>query len=308
MKNDIIEITLKEAYEKAKGRIGIGKVADYIPELAKNDKNLLGVTILTKEGDYHEIGDSNFKFTIQSVSKPIILIHALEAFGFDKVFSVVGMEPTGDSFNSIVKLETRTEHPLNPFINAGAIAVTGLLNSGGFKFQDTLNLLKKLCGRDDIDYSESVFKSEKETGNVNKSIAYLLKSQNIIEKDVEETLDYYFKMCSILITTKDLARFSMLLANDGIDIITKEQVIDKKIVRVVKTLMVTCGMYEKSGEFAMYVGMPAKSGVGGGIIASAQNRMGIAVFGPSLDEVGNSIGGQVILKHLSNGLKLHYFE
>lgn len=308
MKSQIINKALEDAYNIAKERIHQGKVANYIPELAKTDCNYLGASILTKDGNFYQIGDYKEEFTIQSVSKPILLIHALMVFGYDEVFKVVGMEPTGDSFNSIVKLETRNDHPLNPFINAGAIAISGMLASAGLKYEDSLKLLRRLCKREDIVNSEDVFKSEKITGNVNRSIAYLLKSDDIIKGDVEETLDYYFKMCSTLVNTEDLAKFSMLLANDGVDLLSKEQVIDRKIVRVVKTLMVTCGMYEKSGEFAMRIGMPAKSGVGGGIIASAQNRMGIAVFGPALDEVGNSVGGQIILEELSKSLKLHLFD
>ena len=308
MKNDLIQQSLEEAFELAKRHINEGKVASYIPELAKVDSNLLGATIYTKNGDYYKVGDSNHPFTIQSISKTILLIHALQVFGTQKVFEIVGMEATGDAFNSIVKLETDTEHPLNPFINAGAIAIAAMLDAGGCKFEDTLNIIRKVCKDEKIDYSRSVFNSEKETGNINRSIAYLLKSDDIIEKNVEDALDYYFKVCSVVANTEDLANFSMLLANDGIDLVSKEQVIEHAIVRQVKTLMVTVGMYDKSGTHAMKVGMPSKSGVGGGIIAVGQNRMGIAVFGPTLDEAGNSVGGQIILEELSKKLKLHFFD
>lgn len=305
---DLIQSSLEEAYKVAKGNLSKGKVAAYIPELAKANGEKLGATIYTKCGDYYSVGDYLEEFTIQSISKTMLLIHALSVFGSEKVFSVVGMEATGDAFNSIVKLETKTEHPLNPFINAGAIAIASMLNEGGYKFKDSLEIIRKVCRRKDITFSESVFESEKRTGHVNRSIAYLLKSDEIIKGDVEQALDYYFKACSVLCNTIDLANFAMLLANDGKDIVSKEQVINHEIVIQVKTLMVTAGMYDRSGTFAMKVGMPAKSGVGGGIIASGQHRMGIAVYGPSLDETGNSVGGQIILEELSKRLRLHFFD
>ena len=306
--NDLIQESLEQAFERAKNGLGKGSVASYIPELAKVNSELLGATIYTKVGDYYQIGDADHLFSIQSISKTILLIHALMVLGAEKVFKVVGMEATGDAFNSIVKLETRDNHPLNPFINAGAIAVAGLLDANGCKFEDSLEIIRTVCKNKTINYSQSVFESERETGNVNRSIAYLLKSDNIIEKSVDSALEYYFKACSVMCNTKDLAIFAMLLANDGEDLVSKQQVIPKDIVRQVKTLMVTAGMYDKSGTHAMKVGMPSKSGVGGGIIASGQHRMGIAVFGPELDKTGNSVGGQIILEELSRRLKLHFFD
>lgn len=287
-----------------------GQVASYIPELKKANGDDLGICIIDKYNNTYCAGDYNKKFTIQSISKTIVLAMALMDNEWDYVFSKVGMEPSGDPFNSIMKLETNdTKIPCNPMINAGAIATTSLIKGKNLKDKEErmLSFFRKLAKNDSLQINKSVYESEKLTGNRNRAMAYLLKNDGVIEGDVDETLDLYFKQCSIEVSVIDLARIGLLFANYGIDIETGERVISENISRMIKTFMVTCGMYDASGEFALKVGIPAKSGVGGGIMASIPNRMGIGVFGPSLDKKGNSIAGLKVLEELSQRLSLSIF-
>ena len=302
----MIQHVLDEALAYAKGFLHEGKVATYSPELSKASPENLGACIMTIDGKCFHSGGWQEPFTIQSISKTIALILALQTSGYDAVFSKVGLEPTGDSFNSIVKLETRDARPLNPMINAGAIAATGCIK-GDDPFAQILALAKLLCGSEEIKLNEAVFLSEKKAGMRNRSMAYWMKSENIIEQDVEELLDVYFRMCSMDVTTENLAHYAMILANNGVNPLTGERLIESWIVRIVKTFMLTCGMYDGSGEFAIRVGIPSKSGVGGGILSTVEKNMGIAVYGPSLDHRGNSVGGMKLLEFLSRQMNLHYF-
>lgn len=297
---------LEQSMKYARTFISQGKVATYIPMLAQVDPTLLGVCIKTVDGKTYCAGDFRYPFTIQSISKTILLILALQIAGYDKVFSKVGFEPTGDAFNSIVKLETRTPRPLNPMINAGAIAVASCL-TGDDRFEQFLQLTRKLCGRANIQLNEAVYYSEKGAGMRNRSMAYFMQSENLLDGDIENLLDFYFKMCSVDVTAEDLANYGMVLANGGIDPLTGELLVESWILRIVKTLMITCGLYDGSGEFAIKVGIPSKSGVGGGIVSAVENRMGIGVFSPALDAKGNSIGSYRVLEYLSHELGLHYF-
>ena len=284
-----------------------GHVASYIPELKKANPKDLGICIIDKDNNIYYAGDCDTKFTIQSVSKTIVLALALMDNEWDYVFSKVGMEPSGDPFNSIMKLETNdTTKPCNPMINAGAIVTTSLIKGDTLEEKESrmLNFFRKLAKNDNLQVNEAVYKSEKLTGDRNRAMGYLLKNDGVIDGNVEETLDLYFKQCSIEVTVKDLARIGLLFANYGVDIETGEQVISENISRMVTTFMLTCGMYDASGEFALKVGIPAKSGVGGGIMASVPKKMGIGVFGPSLDKKGNSIGGIKVLRDLSKKLEL----
>ena len=303
-----LEKLLDEAFEYAKSFENTGAVASYIPELTKADRNALGISIVANNKKIYHKGNWDTLFTIQSISKVISLILALQTAGADKVFSKVWVEPTGDAFNSIIRLETHEmKIPLNPMINAGAIAVVGCIDTP-FAFQDFLALTRKLCNREDIYLNEAVYLSEKATGMRNRAIAYMLKNEGIIEKDVEHVLDIYFKMCSVDVNTQDLAFLGSVLANDGVNIFTGERLVESWIIPVVKSIMMTCGMYDGSGEFAMRVGMPAKSGVGGGIFCTSEENFGIAIYGPSLDPKGNSVWGLKMLEFLSQKLNLHYFS
>lgn len=301
-----IQNAVNEAIEYARPYIPQGTVASYIPELAKADGNMLGICVKTADGRTYKAGDCKQQFTMQSISKTISLILALESAGFEKVFSHVGMEPTGDPFNSMIKLEITSVRPLNPMINAGAIATAGCIE-GEHRFKRFLALTRRLCRRNGIEMDRAVYLSEKSSGQRNRSMAYLMKSENLIAGDVESLLNLYFRMCSVKVTAEDLANYGLVLANDGVDIKTGERIVESDIVRVVKTLMMTCGMYDGSGEFAIRVGIPSKSGVGGGILSAVQGKAGIGVFSPALDEKGNSVGGVKTLEYLSKQLGWHYF-
>ncbi|MBS3995218.1 MAG: glutaminase A [Alkaliphilus sp.] len=304
-----MELLLKEMIEKNRPLTSFGKVATYIPELSNVDSNILGIAILDKEGQLYKAGDYDIKFTLQSVSKPITLMLALMDCGKELVFDKVGMEPTGDPFNSMRKLETlNPSKPLNPMINAGAIVATSLIkgNDNQEKFNRLMDTFKKISNNSKLAINESVYLSEKKTGDRNRSMAYFLRDVGILNGDVEEILDLYFKQCSIEVNCVDVANMGMFLANQGI-LKTGEQFAPKHITQIVKTFMVTCGMYDASGEFAINVGVPSKSGVGGGIMCAVPNRMGIGVVGPALDNKGNSVAGVKVLKAVSEHLSLSIF-
>lgn len=300
-------LLLENALEYGRVHISEGKTADYIPELGKADKNQLGICILTRDKKKYSQGDVEKRFTMQSISKVVNLAVALQYKGFSKVFQKVKMEPSGDAFNSLVKLDMASDYPYNPMINSGAIAVVGYLTPE-FDFKAMLDFTRKLCMDEQIVLDESVYLSEKSNSSRNRSIAYLLNSKGVLEGDVEGCLDLYIRMCSLSITAESLAGLGLVLANDGVNPYTGERYLDSKVVRVVKTLLLTCGMYDESGEFAIRVGIPSKSGVGGGILSVVDGRMGIGIFGPSLDQKGNSIAGGYVLEYLSENLQLHMFD
>ncbi|WP_028855821.1 glutaminase A [Psychrilyobacter atlanticus] len=285
-----------------------GKVADYIPGLKNADKENFGVCLIDNNKTVFWAGDYEQKFTIQSISKPLILMLAILDNGEDYIFSKIGMEPTGDAFNSIKKLETSLSKPFNPMINAGAIAVSSMIkgNSSEDKFNRVLKFIKKISENPNLDHDEDIYMGEKTTGNRNRAMAYFMKNDGIIEGDVEEALDVYFKQCSIRVSAYDLAKIGLFLANNGV-ISSGERVISIHTAKLIKSLMVTCGMYDGSGEFAVRVGIPAKSGVGGGILSLVPGKMGIGVYGPALDSKGNSIGGYALLESISKILSCSIF-
>jgi glutaminase len=306
-----LEQELKDAYTHSLEYTRYGEVASYIPELAHQDSSHLGAAVCTLDGERFAVGDCGERFTLQSISKLVTLILAIEQNGQEYVFTKVGYEPTGDSFNSLVRLDSLTKNkPYNPLINAGAIAVTSCIRGIDLKErkQTALAFAKKLFGSDDIRVNENVYASEMATTWKNRAIVNLMKSNGVIESnDLEDILDLYVSMCSIEVNCRELAEFAALLANNGRRVGSGEQLIPVKIIKLVRSLMVTCGMYDYSGEYASQVGIPSKSGVGGGILAAAIGKMGIAVYGPSLDRTGNSIGGLRILSYLSEHLDLNMF-
>ena len=310
-RNEILRV-IREAYENGLEsaelslKDGSGKAADYIPELAKAKGNDFGLCVKTLGGETISHGETKKRFTIQSISKVVNLAAALKFFGFRETFSYVQMEPSGDDFNSIVKLDMVSDLPFNPMINAGAIQVVSLL-SRSMDFEDLLEFARELCMDDDIELNEAVYRSESETGDRNRAIAYLLKSKGILQGDPEKTLDMYFKMCSLNVTAESLANLGKKLANDGVCIKTGKRFMSSQTARIVKTLMLTCGMYDGSGTFAIRVGIPTKSGVGGGLLSVSDKRAGIGVFGPALDAQGNSIAGCKLLREISNVLRLNLF-
>ncbi|MDY4007165.1 MAG: glutaminase A [Fusobacterium varium] len=286
-----------------------GTVASYIPELDKARKDALGLYIIDVEGNEYYSGDWDTKFTIQSISKIVTLMLAILDNGEEYVFSKVGMEPTGDPFNSIKKLETSSRRkPYNPLINAGAIAIASMIKGKDVRdrFQRLLDFFRKISEDETLDVNYKIYCGESETGNRNRAMGYFLKGDGIIEGNVEDALDIYFKQCSIEVTAKTLAKIALFLANNG-KLSNGETVITPRIATIVKTLMVTCGMYDSSGEFAVRAGIPSKSGVGGGILSVVPGKMGIGVYGPSLDKKGNSIAGVLLLEDLSSELNLTIF-
>ena len=284
-----------------------GSVATYIPELANVDSTKTGICLLTKNGQCYTSGHADEYFTIQSISKILNLAIALQKFGYKEIFEKVKLEPSGDKFNAIIKLDTDSHIPFNPMINSGAIVIVDFLQPV-YTFEEILEYAKKLCMDDNLFLDENVYHSELATGSRNRSIAYLLHSKGLIHDNIEEVIDLYFKLCSIRVSAKSLAGFGLILANDGVNPFTGEVLLEKGITKVVKTLMLTCGLYDGSGEFAVKAGIPAKSGVGGGILSFVNHQAGIGTYGPALDAKGNSIAGIRTLEHLSQNLHLHILD
>ena len=287
-----------------------GKVATYIPELAKANPADLGICVLNSDGRSYQSGDYQKRFTIQSVVKPILLLQALMDNGEEFVHARVGVEATGKPFDAI-NMTDQTLHSdhINPMVNMGAIAMCTLIRGGSYgeRFQRVLELTRRLAGDPDIQVDEAVYRSEKRTGSKNRALAYLLKSNGMIEDDVEEVLDCYFKACSMSVNSKDLARIAFVLANRGKLPQTEERVFPARYAHYVNAVLMTCGMYDGSGNFAVDVGVPAKSGVGGGIMAVVPTKMGIGIYSPALDEKGNSLAGIQVLKGLSERMYLSIF-
>ena len=303
----MLQENVKAAWEYGRQFLDQGKTADYIPELGKADPSRFGICVRTTDGQSYEYGDTDFRFTMQSISKIVSLAAALERRGFDDVFNRVMMEPSGDAFNSILKLDMASNRPFNPMINAGAIAVTDLLVGDG-AFDELLGFVRALCMDDGISMDEAVYHSEILTCDRNRSIGFLLKSKDVLHGDVMQVVDLYTRMCSLSVTARSLAGLALVLAAGGINPKTGTRLLQHHTVRVIKTLMFTCGMYDRSGEFAIKVGLPCKSGVGGGIMSCVENRMGIGTYGPALDDKGNSIGGGYALEYLSRKMRLHIFD
>ena len=301
---------LETLVEKNKKYGNDGQLASYIPALLEANPNDLGVAIVDVEGRKYYAGQCEKNFTIQSISKVVSLILALGDNGRTNVFKRVDVEPTGDGFNSIVNLETKDKkRPYNPMINAGAIATTSLIygEDGEDKLERIIKFMRKATNNPNISINEEVYVSERRTGDRNRALAYFMKSNGMLQGDVEEILELYFRQCSIEANAIDLAMFGSVLANDGVTPWNGERLMSRETCRIVKTIMVTCGMYDASGEFAVHIGIPAKSGVGGGILATVPRRMGIGVYGPALDKKGNSLAGIHVLKDLSEELDLSIF-
>ncbi|MBB5172219.1 glutaminase A [Texcoconibacillus texcoconensis] len=302
-------LMLEEMVLEAKKCSVAGEVADYIPALKKANKDTLAIAVFEGENTCSIAGEVEEKFTLQSISKVLSLAVALMDRGESTVFSKVGMEPTGDPFNSIIKLEHSPSKPLNPMINAGALAVTSLIVGDTMeeKLGRLLSFVHECTGNQNIGYDEEIAQSEYETAFLNRSLCYFMKQHGVIEIEVEELLSLYTKQCAIEVTCEDLAKIGYVIANEGKHIETGRQVIPLHIARVLKTFMVTCGMYNASGEFAIRVGVPAKSGVSGGMMAAVPYGPGIGIYGPALDETGNSIAGMALLEALSKRYDLSIF-
>jgi len=302
-----IDVWLGELHAKYKGDFG-GRLASYIPELTRADPAHFGIVLATADGQLYTVGDADAPFTIQSISKPFVYGLALEDHGQEHVLTKVGVEPTGEAFNSIVMDEVNNR-PFNPMVNAGAIATTALVKGTGEaeRFGRILGMFERFAGRK-LDVDQSVFESEKATGHRNRAIAFLQLNAGMIAEPVLEHLDLYFRQCAILVTARDLAVMAATLANNGINPLTGERAIGSEHVKTMLSIMASCGMYDYSGEWVYRVGLPAKSGVGGGIIAVLPGQFGIGVFSPLLDAHGNSRRGIEVCKEISHRFYLHVYN
>jgi len=282
-----------------------GDVATYIPGLAKANTNWFGICLVTANGAVYEVGDSQQPFTIQSISKPFVYGLALEDNGRTEVLKKVGMEPTGDAFNSI-SLEPGTGRPRNPMINAGAIATTSLIagKSPHTRRQRLLDMFALYTGRS-LTIDEAIYRSESETGHRNRAIGHMLRNFDILTSDPIPSVELYFQQCSVAVTARDLGIMAATLANRGINPVTGKQAIRGEYVESVLSVMGSCGMYDYAGEWIYKIGMPAKSGVAGGIIAVLPGQLGIGVFSPPLDAHGNSVRGIKVCDAISRNFDLH---
>lgn len=297
-----------------------GKTASYIPALAEADVAHLGIVIARPDGTTLKSGDHDVPFTLQSISKVISFIRVCLDFGISEVLEKVDVEPTGDAFNSLLRLELhKAGRPFNPMVNTGALTVASMLGdrTPDEKIAATLDLMEKMIGRRP-EINEIVFESEWQTAHRNRAMAYYLKENGFLDCPVEDALDVYLKTCSIEVQTEDVAKIALILAYDGYDPVNNEQIFPVEVARLTKALMVTCGMYNASGKFAARVGLPSKSGVAGGIMTVLSQRAGsryspvpqgggIAVFGPAIDDYGNSIGGSLLLAQIARDWDLNIF-
>jgi glutaminase len=281
-----------------------GAVADYIPELGKADPDHFGIGLATLDGHVYEVGDTRMPFTIQSMSKPFVFALALDTLGAGRVESAIGVEPSGDPFNSI-RLNAEN-HPFNPMVNAGAIACSGLIHEA--KGNDTFEYIRQALGRfagRELGVDQAVYASESATGDRNRAIGYLLRTNAVIRDNVAAVLDVYFRQCAILVTARDAAIMAATLANRGINPVTGEQVVTPYAISRTLSVMTSSGMYDYAGEWIYRVGIPAKSGVGGGILAALPARLGLGSYSPRLDRHGNSVRGIKVCEALSSHYDLH---
>ena len=281
-----------------------GEVASYIPELSKVNGEHFGISLATLDGHVYEVGDSRVPFTIQSISKAFVFALALDTLGAERVESAIGVEPSGDPFNSI-RLDAKN-HPFNPMVNAGAIAVSGLMRQakGDDAFEAIRASLSRFAGRE-LDVDEAVFASESATGDRNRAIGYLLRNSGVIKDEVRAVLEVYFRQCSVLVTARDIAIMAATLANRGTNPVTGEQVTTPYAISRTLSVMTSSGMYDYAGEWIYRVGIPAKSGVGGGILAALPARLGLGSYSPKLDSHGNSVRGIKVCEALSAHYDLH---
>ncbi|WP_375002463.1 glutaminase [Aeromicrobium sp. CTD01-1L150] len=282
-----------------------GEVAGYIPELAAADPDRFALCLATVDGRVYEVGDTDLTYSIQSISKPFTYALALQDSGMKDVMAKVGVEPSGDAFNEI-SLAPGTGRPFNPMINAGAITTSSLVTGDDSqqRFERVLRGFGRFAGRD-LSVDESIFTSELDTAHRNRAIAHMLREFSILEGDPEQVLSQYVRQCSIAVDTRDLALMAATLANGGVQPRTHEEVLDPQLVEHVLSVMTTCGMYDAAGDWVTAVGMPAKSGVSGGIIGVLPGQVGIAVFSPRLDEHGNSARGVTLFERMSHDMELH---
>ena len=305
---DRVQAILKEAYDKFKGDTR-GKNADYIPALARVDSKLFGIAVITTDNQVVTLGDAKSTFSIQSIAKVFSLALALQELGPDKVFEKVGSEPTGRAFNSPIAVVDMPSHTGNPLVNAGAIATVSLIagKTPEEKWNKILDFYSRVAG-EKLTVMDDIYKSEAATNTGNKALSYLLAKYERIYADPFESVDVYTKECSVGVNALQLARMGATLANNGVNPATGEQVIKPENIPEILSTMMMAGLYDGSGGWAWHVGLPAKSGVGGGIVAIVPGKGAIAVFAPPLDEAGNSVKAQEVIKYVASRLEYNLFS
>lgn len=303
---------LKQVVDNNLAKTNLGKVANYIPALGKVDPKQLGIAVydLNKD-DITNAGNADVRFAIESISKVIVFLYAAKQLGLSNVTKHVGARQTGFPFNSILNMEIeKAHHPLNPFINAGAIEVTSLIQpyNGKSPFDQIIQFAREICHDPQISLNSEIFESEDRTGDTDRSLAYYLKANNMIHADVIASLTTYFKQCSMMVTAISLANLGAVLANNGIKPWDNKRLVPTEVATYTKSLMTTTGLYNESGTYSSIIGVPTKSGVGGGLMSAAPNRVGIGIFSPPLDNAGNSVAGLAALEEISTELKLDIFQ
>lgn len=302
-----MEKIIKSIYENYAALTGVGKVADYIPALAKVSPHKYAISVRTVDGECFDIGDSGEKFSIQSISKVFTLSMLAPMVG-EELWQSVGREPSGSPFNSLVQLEYEKGIPRNPFINAGALVITDkLLQKMPDLNERLLEYVRELAGQDDIEYNKEVSKSEYVTGERNKALAHLMKSFGNFKGKVAEVFRAYCNQCSIEMSTSQLAQAFLFLANKGVNPLNGREVVGYRDSKRINAIMLTCGFYDESGDFAYRVGLPGKSGVGGGIVAVIPGKLSIAVWSPELNRYGNSYRGIATLADFTTELGISVF-
>jgi glutaminase len=307
-RRELVESVVRAAYEKYKTD-NSGKNADYIPYLAHVDSKLFGIAIVTTDNQVLTMGDVKYAFSIQSISKVYTLALAMEELGPDKVFERIGSEPTGRPFNSPIAVVDMPTHTGNPLVNAGAIATTSLISGSNAneKWEKILDFYSKAAG-EKLSLIDEVYKSEAATNTGNKALSYLLAKYDRIYADPFESVDIYTKQCSVGVNATQLARMGATLANNGVNPATGEQVIKSEDIPHILSTMMMAGLYDGSGGWAWHVGLPAKSGVGGGIVAIAPGKGAIAVFAPPLDAAGNSVKAQEVIQYVADKLDYNLYS
>lgn len=306
---EAIQTALDEAFAKAQTMIGVGAMPDFIPALENLDPTRLSVCLTDMNGNLYTAGNYQGTFSFQSISKAILFELALREAGEEEVFAKVGVEPSGGRFNSFYRLELLEKKPSNPFINPGAIAMTSCIRGSGVedKFEKFRALAAELLGAPDLDWSREVCQCEMETGHRNRALASIMLHNGVYTGDPEEYLEIYYRGCALMTTAAQVSRFGAILANDGVLPGTDKQLIAPGNCRRLRAIMATCGMYDSTGSYAVNVGIPGKSGSGGGIVAIARGKAGLGVYGPELDPCGNSVCGMTALSYLADKLDLRVY-
>lgn len=305
-----MEKILEKAYEIGKPFGKKGSIPTYIPELSKANKENVGIALVDKDGKMYEAGKTDIKFTAQSIIKVLLYQVVLENYEMEEILNYMGVKGSSKPYNSIADLELgEDKKPVNPFINAGALTSTYLIlkKFGDKSFEIVLEKGKELMKNDSLEYDKEFVRTGKPVAFRNLAIINTLKSNGTIQNDVstEDILDLYFKACCILVDAKDLANYSYVLSNNGKR--DDKELIDPEHARIIKTVMAMAGMYDNSGDFAVEVGIPAKSGVGGGILGATNKNIGVATYGPGLDPQGNSLAGIKMLEYVAKELKLNIY-